>query len=104
MTDWFTAVALGVVEGLTEFLPVSSTGHLLIVEHWLPHQSDMFNVVIHAGAVLAVIPLFHQRFHQFIFRWRDPDVRAYLLKIIAACAITGGPGFILHKKGLELPK
>jgi undecaprenyl-diphosphatase len=104
MTDTFIAIALGVVEGITEFLPVSSTGHLLIAQHFIPRQSDLFNVVIQAGAVLAVIPLFHQRFHQFIFRWRDPAVRDYMLKIIAACAITGGPGYLMEKKGFKLPE
>jgi undecaprenyl-diphosphatase len=103
MTDTFIAVVLGIVEGLTEFLPVSSTGHLLIAQHFIPRQSDMFNVVIQAGAVLAVIPLFHQRFHQFIFRLRDPAVRDYLLKIIVACAITGGPGYAMTKLGFVLP-
>jgi undecaprenyl-diphosphatase len=104
MTDSLVAVVLGVVEGMTEFLPVSSTGHLLIAEHFIPRQSDLFNVVIQAGAVLAVIPLFHQRFHQFLFRWRDPAVRDYLLKIIVACVITGGPGYLLKKKGFALPE
>jgi undecaprenyl-diphosphatase len=64
----------------------------------------LFNVVIQAGAVLAVIPLFHRRFHQFIFRLRDPAVREYLLKIIVACAITGGPGYIMKKNGFALPE
>jgi undecaprenyl-diphosphatase len=104
MTDSFIAVVLGVVEGMTEFLPVSSTGHLLIAEHFIPRQSDLFNVVIQAGAVLAVIPLFHQRFHQFFFRWRDPAVRDFFLKIVVACLITGGPGYVLKKKGLSLPE
>jgi undecaprenyl-diphosphatase len=104
MTDTIIALALGVVEGVTEFLPVSSTGHLLIAQHFIPRQSDLFNVVIQAGAVLAVIPLFHHRFHQFIFRWSDAAVRDYLLKIIAACAITGGPGYLMEKKGFKLPE
>jgi undecaprenyl-diphosphatase len=104
MTDPITAVVLGVVEGVTEFLPVSSTGHLLIAQHFVARQSDLFNVVIQAGAVLAVIPLFHQRFHQFIFRLSDPAVRDYLLKIIAACVITGGPGYLMKKHGFTLPE
>jgi len=95
MTDSLIAIILGVVEGITEFLPISSTGHLLITEHWLPKQSDLFNVVIQCGAVLAVIPLFHQRFHQFIFRWRDPKVMDYLIKIIAAFVISGIGGYII---------
>jgi len=105
MPDWIVVTLLGVVEGITEFLPVSSTGHLLIVEQWLHiRQSDLFNVVIQAGAVLAVIPLFHQRFHQFLFRWREPATQSYAGKLVLACVVTGGPGFILEKKGFKLPE
>jgi undecaprenyl-diphosphatase len=110
MTDPITAAILGVVEGITEFLPVSSTGHLLITERllfasqkpvWL---DDLFNIVIQTGAVLAVIPLFHQRFHQFIFNWRDKAVRDYFLKIVLAFFITGVGGYIMEKKGFKLPE
>jgi undecaprenyl-diphosphatase len=104
MTDPTTAVILGVIEGITEFLPVSSTGHLLVAQQWLPRQTDLFNVVIQTGAVLAVIPLFHKRFHQFIFNWRDSAVRDYFLKIVAAFFITGVGGFIMEKKGFKLPE
>jgi len=104
MTDPLTAVVLGVVEGITEFLPISSTGHLLIAEQWLPRQSDLFNIVIQTGAVLAVIPLFHKRFHQFIFNWRDPAVRQYFFKIVVAFAITGAGGLVIEKKGFKLPE
>src|SRR6202142_4032764 len=99
MTDWLAVIILGIIEGITEFLPVSSTGHLLIAEQWLPRQSDLFNIVIQTGAVLAVIPLFHKRFHQFIFNWRDPAVRDYFIKICVAFFITGAGGFVLEKKG-----
>ena len=54
--------------------------------------------------MLAVIPLFHQRFHQFLFRWREQVTLDYGLKIVLACALTGGPGFILEKKGFKLPE
>jgi undecaprenyl-diphosphatase len=105
MPDWLVVVLLGIVEGITEFLPVSSTGHLLIAEQWLHlRQSDLFNVVIQAGAVLAVIPLFHQRFHQFIFRWREKATQDYAAKLALAFVITGAIGFILDKKGLKLPE
>lgn len=104
MPDWIAVVLLGIIEGITEFLPISSTGHLLIAERWLHiSQSDLFNVVIQSGAVLAVIPLFHQRFHQFLFRWREKATQDYAAKLILACVLTGGPGYLLEKKGFTLP-
>lgn len=104
MPYWIVAVILGIIEGITEFLPISSTGHLLIAEHWLPRQSDLFNIVIQCGAVIAVIPLFHKRFHQFIFNWREKATQDYMLKICVAFVITGAIGFVLDKKGLKLPE
>ena len=58
MPDLVCVVLLGLIEGITEFLPISSTGHLLIAEHWLGARSDTFNVVIQAGAILAVAVLY----------------------------------------------
>ena len=54
MADLINVILLGIIEGITEFLPISSTGHLLVAEHWLGARSDTFNVVIQAGAILAV--------------------------------------------------
>ncbi len=104
MSDWLVAIILGIIEGITEFLPISSTGHLLLAEHWLPRQTELFNVVIQSGAVLAVVPLFLPRFQQFLFRWREPATRHYLLKIICAFFITGVGGVILEKKHFKLPE
>jgi undecaprenyl-diphosphatase len=104
MPYWISIVILGIIEGITEFLPVSSTGHLLIAEHWLPKQTDLFNVVIQSGAVLAVIPLFSDRFHKFIHQWREPATRDYLLKIMLAFGLTCIGGFILEKKHIKLPE
>ncbi len=104
MQDWLVALILGVLEGLTEFIPVSSTGHLLLAQTWLPRQTELFNVVIQCGAVLAVIPLFHRRFHQFMFRWREPATRDYLAKIFVAFFITGVGGLLLKKMGVKLPE
>src|SRR6476469_9077373 len=104
MQIWFAVLLLGVVEGITEFLPVSSTGHLLIAERWLPRQTDLFNVVIQCGAVLAVLPLFRQRLYQFFFRWREPATQEYLLKIFVAFALTGVGGLVMEKKHFKLPE
>src|SRR5687768_7243134 len=98
MPAWFVAILLGFIEGVTEFLPVSSTGHLLIAEHWLPRQSDLFNIVIQAGAVLAVLPLFRERVASF---FKDPT---YALKLLAAFFVTGVGGLVLDKLGFELPE
>src|SRR5258708_10552266 len=99
MPDWISIVLLGIIEGITEFIPVSSTGHLLIAEHWLPHQSDLFNVVIQCGAVIAILPLFPQRLYKFVFDLGDRETQDYLLKIFTAFLITGVRGLFIDKKG-----
>jgi undecaprenyl-diphosphatase len=105
MPDWIAVILLGVIEGTTEFLPVSSTAHLLIAEHALRiRESDLFNVVIQSGAVLAVLPLFPERLKQFTFRWREKATHDYALKILFAFALTGAGGFALDKGGFKLPE
>jgi len=104
MPDWIAVVILGIIEGITEFIPVSSTGHLLIAEHWLPRQSDLFNVVIQCGAVIAVLPLFPQRLYKFVFEWRDKETQSYALKLFVAFFITGVGGLVLEKEGFKLPE
>ena len=55
-------ILLGVVEGVTEFLPISSTGHLLLVEHWFGvNRTELFNVGIQSGALLAVLLIYAPR-------------------------------------------
>jgi undecaprenyl-diphosphatase len=103
MPDWIVVVILGLIEGITEFIPVSSTGHLLIAEHLMRvEKSDLFNIVIQCGAVVAVLPLFPRRLHKFIFEWRQKETQDYLLKILTAFVITGAIGFVLDKKGFKL--
>jgi undecaprenyl-diphosphatase len=105
MPLWIIIAILGVVEGITEFLPVSSTGHLLIAERWLhTHQTDLFNIVIQSGAVLAVLPLFPDRLRQFFFNFGERPTQVYAGKILLAFVITGIGGFILDKKGFKLPE
>jgi undecaprenyl-diphosphatase len=103
MPDWIAVVILGIIEGITEFIPVSSTGHLLLAEHLLKvHESDLFNIVIQCGAVIAVLPLFPQRIYKFVFEWRQKETQDYLLKMLTAFVITGAVGFVLVKKGFRL--
>lgn len=64
MLEIIKAIIYGIVEGVTEWLPISSTGHLILVEQLIPFQGtsegffDMFDVVIQLGAILAVVVLF----------------------------------------------
>jgi len=102
--DWLAVILLGIVEGITEFIPVSSTGHLLITENWLGiHKSDLFNVVIQSGAVLAVIPLFKNRI-SMLLRWHEPASLTLNLKILTAFLITVAGGLIIDKMGIKLPE
>lgn len=104
MSPWLIALLLGVIEGITEFIPVSSTGHLLISEQWIPRQSDLFNIVIQCGAVVAVIPLFKERFNKIIHHWREPETRDFILKIFVAFALTCAGGYALDKGHFKLPE
>jgi len=106
--DWLIVALLGIVEGITEFLPISSTAHLLICEQLIPAGkqfvgNDLFNIVIQSGAVLAVIPLFKQRFVQ-LRQWREPRSRDLIAKIAVAFFITAVGGMILEKKNFKLPE
>jgi undecaprenyl-diphosphatase len=104
MPDWIAVVILGVIEGITEFLPISSTGHLLLAEHWLGARSELFNVVIQTGAVLAVLAVFAGRAKAMVLGWREPVNRDYLAKLATAFVLTSIGGLALKAMGLKLPE
>jgi len=95
---------LGIIEGITEFLPVSSTGHLLIAESWLGQRSELFNVAIQAGAILAIVLIYWRRLLALLTRFDQPDNRDYLLKLTFAFLITLVGGFTATRLGFRLPE
>lgn len=79
IVEFLKVILIGIVEGITEWLPISSTGHMLLVDAFWPLQmseafKEMFFVVIQLGAILAVVVLFWKRMFPFQFRER-PHVR-----------------------------
>lgn len=84
------AALLGIVEGVTEWLPVSSTGHLTFTQKLLGidgDAADSYAIAIQAGAILAVLGLYHRRFTGMLqgVRGRDPEGRHTLVTVILAC-------------------
>ena len=103
MHEFFNALILGIIEGITEFLPISSTGHLLIAQHWLGAQSELFNIGIQAGAILAVTLIYRKRLWQLLTGLTEAENRDYALKLGVAFLITAVLGLIASKLGLKLP-
>lgn len=106
LPTWLAVVILGLIEGITEFLPISSTGHLLIPQNlgWLPRQSDLFSIVIQSGAVLAVVAVFAERVKTLATTLGSPETRDYLAKLATAFGITAVGGVLIKKLGIELPE
>ena len=104
MHPWIIAALLGLIEGLTEFLPVSSTGHLLIAEHWLGAQTQLFNVVIQPAAALALLPIFWTKLTRIALNLGEPRNKDLVLKLAAAFGVTVIGGLIMKKMHVTLPK
>jgi undecaprenyl-diphosphatase len=104
MNPYLVVALLGIVEGITEFLPISSTGHLLIAEHWLGRRSDLFNIAIQAGAILAVVAIYWRRLLELLLGFRKPENRAYSSKLLVSFGITMAGGFIAKQLGMKLPE
>ena len=75
MPDWLQVILLGVIEGITEFLPISSTGHLLLAEKWIGERPEHFTIFIQSGAVLAVLAVFRERVVEIMEKWREMETQ-----------------------------
>jgi len=107
------AIILGIVEGITEWLPISSTGHMILVDQFL-HQNmseefkKMFLVVIQFGAVLAVVVLFWNKLFPFSIRRKNnesvikKDIFVMWFKILIACIPAAVVGLLWDNKIDEL--
>lgn len=95
--DLLKAVLLGLIEGLTEFIPVSSTGHLLLMQRFFGFDDDEFGktfaVLIQLGAVLAILSIYFMRLWRiFIGMFSDPYARRFVIGVLLAflpAAIVG---------------
>ena len=104
--DWLRVVVLGIVEGITEWLPVSSTGHLMILDKIWPGNAavftdefvSMFNVIIQLGAILAVLTVFFHKLNpvsSYKTEVQKKNTWRLWLKIIIAAAPAGVIGLVL---------
>lgn len=102
MADWLIGLIMGAVEGLTEFLPVSSTGHMILVGHLIGFEGDTaktFEVVVQLGSISAVVVLFWKRLWSLVGIGRvneksGPSLN--LLHIIIGMIPAGVLGFLFH--------
>jgi len=100
VNDYLSAVILGIVEGLTEFLPISSTGHMLLVQDWLgidPQQPQwaVFLFVSQVGAILAVVAYFGRDLTRRVLRPPHTGWRHHILtKLVAAMVPTTILGYL----------
>jgi len=99
MQDFIHAIIMGIIEGLTEFLPVSSTGHLILTGELLGFTGDRaktFEVVIQFGAVLAVLVLYRKRFASLLNFKMSKDSGLNAIHVVLAMAPAGLTAVLLH--------
>ena len=102
--NWYEAMVLGLVEGLTEYLPVSSTGHLILTQRALgiaqSEAADAYAICIQAGAIVAVLGLYWQRVVQMArgALRRDAEGRTLLVNIVAAFVPAAVIGLLFEER------
>ena len=84
--SWLQAAILGIVEGVTEFIPVSSTGHLILAQNllgFIGKKENAFTIFIQLGAILAVVWLYRQMIFHLIWNWRQaPEAKRLFLNLV----------------------
>ena len=108
MIEIIKAIFFGIVEGITEWLPISSTGHMILVETFLPFKAtdvfttdfmDMFNVVIQLGAILAVVTIYFNKLNPWAKGKSQAKRRATIelwKKVIIGCIPAGVIGVLFN--------
>lgn len=102
--EFFKSVLLGVVEGITEWLPISSTGHMILVNEFIKNEgtftsSDLYLYVIQLGAIMAVVTLFFHKLNPFSpkkTKTEKSDTWQMWFKVIAACIPAAVIGLLLN--------
>ena len=108
IVEWLKVVLIGIVEGITEWLPISSTGHMILVETFLPFRDtavftdaflEMFNVVIQLGAILAVVTIYFDKLNPWS-RSKGQAQRTSTFelwkRVIVGCIPAGVAGVLLN--------
>lgn len=102
MVELFKVIILGIVEGITEWLPISSTGHLILVDEFVKLGAseafkEMFNVVVQLGAIMAVVVLYFQKLNPFSAKKtkeQKVDTIQLWMKVVVACIPAGVLGIL----------
>lgn len=108
VVDWTFATVMGLVEGLTEFLPISSTGHLILTSHLFGRQSSTFEIAIQMGAITAILVLYWRRLVDALKQMLSPPSRdadapkkpANLLWLILAAALPPAAIGLLFREAI----
>ena len=106
LIEIFKAIILGIIEGITEWIPISSTGHMILVDEFLQiGMSDafkeMFFVVIQLGAIMAVVVLYWKKIFPFSFKENSfikKDIITMWIKIVIACIPAAIVGILFDDK------
>ena len=110
IVELLKVIFFGIVEGITEWLPISSTGHLILLDEFIKLNAseafmEMFRVVIQLGAIMAVIVLYFNKLNPFCSHKNEEDKRdtwKLWLKVLVACIPAGIIGILFDDKIDEL--